>query len=761
MKKGFESKYTFILKPETGSQGQGITFHSNSNSVKKKVPQFFPCANNMSINAVDRYLVQEYIAHPLLIKKCKFDTRVYLFIASADPWIVFYREGYLRRSLHAYNPSAKDRAVYLTNTHYQSMKEGFKLSDHIWTFERMQDYLTKTGLTGARYVDSILNPYIKRVGNFVFQSAKSKLKRRKGAFHIFGLDFMIDDRFQVHFIEANGYPGFTWSINYDTRGLVTDIMDLVLELHEAPAVFERLRAGDNYGGFQMIYSEIEEEVTRIAYDPCFEFYNNERSFEVLRGAMRRFSKYTGYAASAIAAKEDNDDEDEEGDCKKNTKFCKNKKKLQAKEAAKLRLAVDRMFENLQDDIDGVAFIGGSKSVQLATLHAYMGQYQCNWNELGVQPQSYRWQEEADCQKALKFRTPSEWIAKPVEHTGNAGTGFRLIPKQSEIPNIIGPCKQTGQVHYIVQRRISNILSFGGEATRKFSLKSYMLIASTKPFFVFFSPGYARSVRFVENEGDIDYVLVGEEEISLDEYQYLVSSQGVAGSRFVQTHVEPFMKRVGELLFRASKHKLAVREKTYHLIEMDFMVDEALRVWYLSSNAVPNLPKKLDIMRERKGDFRALVLELADTPEAFSQMRYGDAYGPFFQLIYSDFNELIKNQTYNPCEIFKKKWSLPSAQAKKAAELHDVSGRGSAANERELKKYTSGKWTACRQKGNAATTCAQKVRNFFKERYRIYLVKQRTEYTDNVLEEWVDSKIAEILGQGKEDSAEGKASSKED
>jgi D-alanine-D-alanine ligase-like ATP-grasp enzyme len=90
----------------------------------------------------------------------------------------------------------------------------------------------------------------------VFQSAKSKLKRRKGSYHVFGLDFMIDDRFQIHFIESNGYPGFTWSINYDTRGFVTDLMDLVLELHEAPAAFERLRAGDNYGGFQLIYSEI-------------------------------------------------------------------------------------------------------------------------------------------------------------------------------------------------------------------------------------------------------------------------------------------------------------------------------------------------------------------------------------------------------------------------------------------------------------------------------------------------------------------------
>ena len=39
--------------------------------------------------------------------------RVYLLLASSDPWMAFYREGYLRRSLHAYTPDSKDRAVYL------------------------------------------------------------------------------------------------------------------------------------------------------------------------------------------------------------------------------------------------------------------------------------------------------------------------------------------------------------------------------------------------------------------------------------------------------------------------------------------------------------------------------------------------------------------------------------------------------------------------------------------------------------------------
>ena len=64
---------------------------------------------------------------------------------------------------------------------------------------------------------------------------------------------MIDDAFKVHFIEANGYPGYTWSVNFDTRGFVAQQFNLVMELHEHPTVFERMRAGDRYGDFEMIF----------------------------------------------------------------------------------------------------------------------------------------------------------------------------------------------------------------------------------------------------------------------------------------------------------------------------------------------------------------------------------------------------------------------------------------------------------------------------------------------------------------------------
>jgi hypothetical protein len=139
-----EKGITWLLKPETGSQGQGITFHSEVASVMAKVPKFFPC-NKSEWKATERYLVQEYLERPLLLNKSKFDVRVNMLIASSSPCLVFYYEGYLRRALAEYSPMSKDRRVYLTNTHLQSIKKGFKLSDHIQPYGGQQPGVDQPG----------------------------------------------------------------------------------------------------------------------------------------------------------------------------------------------------------------------------------------------------------------------------------------------------------------------------------------------------------------------------------------------------------------------------------------------------------------------------------------------------------------------------------------------------------------------------------------------------------------------------------------
>jgi hypothetical protein len=83
-----------------------------------------------------------------------------------------------------------------------------------------------------------------------------------------------------------------------------------------------------------------------------------------------------------------------------------------------------------------------------------------------------------------------------------------------------------------------------------------------------------------------------------------------------------MRRVGELVYRAARPAIKPLAKTHQLFEMDFALDSNLRVWYLASNAAPVFAQKLGVQARMRGDMRALVLEVADTPEAFAGMRAG-------------------------------------------------------------------------------------------------------------------------------------------
>eukprot|EP00924_Labyrinthula_sp_SR-Ha-C_P003536 snap_masked-scaffold_53-processed-gene-0.32-mRNA-1 protein AED:0.33 eAED:0.33 QI:0/-1/0/1/-1/1/1/0/585 len=266
---------TWIMKPILGQGGVGITLHTNHKDFEelrscKKWSSKFPK------NFEKKIILQEYIKNPLLIHGKKFDIRVYMLISSSNPYFVFYHEGYLRRAMVDYNNNSTASSVFLTNTHFQSLESTFELSDHIWGFKRFQKYLSDNNVAGSEYVSTVLNTAIKKVLLFNFKSAQEHLVRRKGSYHLFGLDFMIDDELRVHFIEANGYPGFTWSKDFPTRKMVTEMFDMLLELHETPTAFEHMTTGDMYGGFELIYSELEDDCNERFYDPCVEFANFNR-----------------------------------------------------------------------------------------------------------------------------------------------------------------------------------------------------------------------------------------------------------------------------------------------------------------------------------------------------------------------------------------------------------------------------------------------------------------------------------------------------
>lgn len=71
-----------------------------------------------------------YISNPLLLRGRKFDIRVYMLLVAGSPWVVLYRQGYVRLCCEAYQLSSPNLGVHLTNQYqqkknplYQQVKE--------------------------------------------------------------------------------------------------------------------------------------------------------------------------------------------------------------------------------------------------------------------------------------------------------------------------------------------------------------------------------------------------------------------------------------------------------------------------------------------------------------------------------------------------------------------------------------------------------------------------------------------------------------
>ncbi|GBG32757.1 Protein polyglycylase TTLL10 [Hondaea fermentalgiana] len=216
------------------------------------------------------YIMMDYIANPQLIEGRKFDLRTYLLIASTKPFIVFYHKGFIRRSSKAYSGSSFSRAGHITNHKVQDNTEG-----HFWSFAQLGDYLTQEAHFPANFMDDHFRHYVKRATNFVFQAARMRLKRRPGAFMLFGLDWMIDADQNIHFLEANGNPTIS---DYPGTNLGptiwNEMTELITAVHREPSSLGpdlTVASEYAYGGWEMVFNEAEEFQRGDVYNACADF----------------------------------------------------------------------------------------------------------------------------------------------------------------------------------------------------------------------------------------------------------------------------------------------------------------------------------------------------------------------------------------------------------------------------------------------------------------------------------------------------------
>jgi tubulin polyglutamylase TTLL1 len=169
-------------------------------------------------------IMQDYIHNPLLLNGNKFDFRMYMVVASTNPLIAYYHDGFMRVSLMNYDINSDDKKVLLTNLalnheitdaaksgkKFMGMDEEEVRHAQRWSFERLQNYLLEKRLiSDPNWLDNYLRPEFKKAYIHLIRMAFKKYFVNSSIYELFGVDFMLDTNFNIWFIEANDGPAFS------------------------------------------------------------------------------------------------------------------------------------------------------------------------------------------------------------------------------------------------------------------------------------------------------------------------------------------------------------------------------------------------------------------------------------------------------------------------------------------------------------------------------------------------------------------------
>ncbi len=202
-----DGKNVWIVKPgENSNRGNGIAICQSVPEVEQQL------AGSDSIHTK---IVQQYIEHPLLYNKRKFDIRCYSLVTAFNGMVkgYFYKDGYLRTASKEFTlKSLRAKSVHLTNEAIQRNYDDFGKFEpgNKLTYAELQKYLDATPGLSELAVDfeSQILPQIKKLITDSMRAVHGKLdpNGRQYTFEIFGYDFMIDSEFHVFLIEANINP---------------------------------------------------------------------------------------------------------------------------------------------------------------------------------------------------------------------------------------------------------------------------------------------------------------------------------------------------------------------------------------------------------------------------------------------------------------------------------------------------------------------------------------------------------------------------
>ncbi|CAO2597734.1 Tubulin polyglutamylase TTLL11 [Lemmus lemmus] len=243
-------KPTFIVKPDSGCQGDGIYLIKDPNDIR------------MTGTLQNRpAVVQEYICKPLLIDKLKFDIRLYVLLKSLDPLEIYIAKDGLSRfctePYHEPNPQNLHHIfMHLTNYSLNIHSGKFVHSDSASTgskrtFSSILCRLSSKGVDIKKVWSDIISLVIKTVIALTpelkvfYQSDIPTGRPGPTCFQILGFDILLMKNLKPMLLEVNANPSMRIEHEYElSPGVFENIPSLVDEEVKVAVIRDTLRLMD-------------------------------------------------------------------------------------------------------------------------------------------------------------------------------------------------------------------------------------------------------------------------------------------------------------------------------------------------------------------------------------------------------------------------------------------------------------------------------------------------------------------------------------
>mmetsp|Transcript_13023 Transcript_13023/g.19166 ORF Transcript_13023/g.19166 Transcript_13023/m.19166 type:complete len:522 (-) Transcript_13023:112-1677(-) len=252
----------WVLKKPNVNQGKGIAMLGPNSKELKEVFDYVE-----EEKEEQNYIIQRYVCNEMTFPPSrKFDFRIFWIVASLDPLVLMYHDGYVRVGNSDYNEGDFSSTTAHLTTHTGLSEEGKgtwdDFDDLVHEAYRRGGKEMKKRLKGVDPLDHVRNQVKQALGEMAaaFQKVTFNADQisSENGFAFYGGDFIIDWDLDVFFIEPQHGCGLDEDHQFRVEmhnSLFTEMIDASYEVWQRQEMGLGLDNLQHTGGYEVVYND--------------------------------------------------------------------------------------------------------------------------------------------------------------------------------------------------------------------------------------------------------------------------------------------------------------------------------------------------------------------------------------------------------------------------------------------------------------------------------------------------------------------------